>query len=402
MEKILLSKLLSHHELLRSIPAASEHDAVKLRGLSCSITGALYTSHETAIADNLAELIEKFKGQQPTFDIIHDSDQDGNAAAYIMKHFLDVDCSITPKLYEIGHGPSFKSNVLKMVKSGELYGQVVFVLDQSFNAEIYDYLSISYKHVVWIDHHILTSENDIKVQPEHDIFVINPTFSAAGWVHRIVSSIRGRYCDPRERYVLETVAYLTHFHDTWQYGKGDGPLHEHVSTQARQFAAWFDLEIKSRKMLEALIYTSTDTTESMKMFSSICQMGEAIICSRKMIHSRILKEFIQFFEWNLDGVVYKIAAVMHSDARSVLCEEILKSYKDIGVNTAMVVFYSTRDQKMRVSVRGTDDGPPVNPICEHLGGAGHRNSAGFGVPPEVIGGYLQDRVFKSVKEENNG
>ncbi len=402
MEKILLSKLLNHHELLRSIPTSGAHHGVEIRGLSCSITGAAYTSHEMAIADSLADIIDKYKGSVPSIDIIHDADQDGNVAGYIMKHFIDVDCSMAARMHEIGHGPSFKDTVLKMVTAGELHGDIVFVLDQSFNAEIYNHLCIAYKHVIWIDHHILTKENDIEVQNENDVFLINPTFSTTGWVHRIVSTIRGRYCDPRERHVLETIAYLTHFHDTWQYQKGEGALHVHVSSQARQFSAWFDLEIKSRKMVEALIYTSSDTPSSFKMFSAICQMGESILSSRKMIHDRILTESVQFFEWKLDNTVYKIAAVMHSDARSVLCEELLSKYKCNGVNTAIVVFYSTRDQKMRFSVRGTDDGPAVNLICEHLGGAGHRNSAGFGVPPEVIGGYLQDRVFKSVKEENNG
>jgi len=391
MENIKITKLLQYHELLRGVAVPLVENGDIGAGLS-NYLGAKYTSHDCCAGEALLELTKNYVAGARIL-IIHDSDQDGVVAALILEDYLKVSgISEDVSLVEIGSGSAFFKNAEETVSSYD-DDYAVFILDHSFNAELYGILKNKFSHVVWVDHHLIQEKDDVEIRIDNDTIFITDVYSTAELTWRMVATARSASCRPKELYVTERIAYLTHFHDTWQYKNGDGVLHKQLSKEAKDLSCWFDVEVRHTEILRQLFSFAGNATESIGFLTKLLQMGEAVTKSRELIQANIVKESVFFMTWKYKEHEYKIAYAFHSDGRSQLASVILDHFKE-KINTAIVVFLSTRDGRARLTVRGTDDGPPVNVICELFNGGGHRNAAGFTVQPSDLGRYLQDQTFE--------
>lgn len=397
MSEIKISRLLQHHELLREIPVADSKNGDIGSGLS-NYLGHRYTSHDSRAGESLLDLVKAYQEDSHIL-VIHDADQDGVVSALILEEYLgSAGASAHLELKEIGCGSSFLHNATEAVKAyGD--GYAVFVLDHAFRGELYALLKERFDHVVWVDHHIIQEADDVDIRLDNDSFFITPTFSTAELTWRMTSVARSAVSDPKELYVIDRIAYLTHFHDTWQYRKGSGVLHDQLTKDARELACWFDVEYRHTEILRNLFALAKDSSESVGFMVTVCRLGESVMKSREFIQKNICRESVFFMTWKYRDHEYKIAYAFHSDGRSQLAAAILDEFKDTA-NTAIVAFLSNRDGKVRFAVRGTDGGPPVNVICERFGGGGHRNAAGFTVAPADLGRFLQDQTFK--EEDSDG
>lgn len=398
MENISIFKFLAHQELFRNIKVPPSSSTETGAGLGCSITGVPYTSQDKNVGEDLYNVISKAADGDKVL-IIHDADQDGIVSGLLLEDYItDVSDRVVVNMLERMHGPAFLTGALATV---ELYreGYAAFILDQSFNKELYEKLCSRFKHVFWIDHHPVTTENDVEIRAGIDSFYIYDAYSTANLVWRMTAiarsiSHRDDLSSKHLNIEIETLAYLTHFNDTWQYSNNDHPAHAYISKSARDLASWFDLAVDRKDVLRSFLdCAASEKKNTFILLNALKEAGDAITKTREMIHQRLVQECIGQVTWRYKGEVYRIGYAMHSDARSKLAQDILGKYPDL--NTAMIVFYSERDGKMRFSLRGRDDGPAVSEICEFLGGAGHRNAAGFGTDPSLVGLYLQDRAFSS-------
>ena len=110
----------------------------------------------------------------------------------------------------------------------------------------------------------------------------------------------------------------------------------------------------------------------------LTQVGEAILSYQTTLVERIISSTIvedcEVFFGKYLGRIYKIAEVNSGVLESEVGNDLLKKFPDADF---AVVYYRTKDNKTKVSLRSEDGRADVSEIAKLFGGGGHRNASGF-------------------------
>lgn len=397
MSNVKMGSMLMNHELLKAMVVRGHSEPSTMK---CRISGAPFSSLEVAQGEALAAILKKPESSRRlNVLVIHDMDLDGTVSFVTLEHFLTALGYVDIVSLARTSGSPFRA-----ITPEDVAGQydIVFVLDQAFNQEVFKLLQKTYAKLVWIDHHPVVDSDDVEVNPDAELFYIDQSYSTANLVYRMTTASEMVTYSDAFQHTLNSLCYLTHFHDTWQYTNNDEALsesrHHFLSRDAKGLSTWFYTETNPQAVLRALL--GNETAENMKLgalydcINHGIQVGEV----RKTIRQRVFK-YVNKVNWDLDGQVYNVAYMFHSDDMSDLGHDLLNQEDEL--DAVMVVFGVADKHVMRFSVRGREDRPAINLLCQRLGGGGHRNAAGFEVPVADVAKYLQDLVLppKEMKDE---
>lgn len=375
-----------------SAPSSSTDKAIP-----SSYNGFSYTSFDIESGELLKKFLEALTPGSQVI-VIHDTDMDGTMAGLLLSRYLLNNCKAAVIVHDapVAHGGSFHEKAIEEIKNRDECEGVI-VLDHAFNGEVYQEAISKGKKLLWVDHHPVPEHyQDTVIDPEQFMPVIDSTYSTAELVSRMCMShsflVDG--VEPLSN-VEQMLAYYTHFHDSWQYPKGEGFEHESYCKRVRGLVSWFYSEPMKREILDDIM--NMGYTEGLHAVYALIDAGESFAKFQSIISKNVSLYNVGFLKWKLDDVEYRIGYTFHSSDRSNVAKEILQVHKD-KINAALVIYRHIEDDLVYFSLRGSDQLPPVNAIASHLGGGGHRNAAGFTVKPSEIGQYLQDCFFENKKE----
>lgn len=389
MNTVKLDSMIMNHELMKAM--GTDQGVGSLYKMKCRMTGRPFSYLELAQGEALTQLFTTDEDDR-AFNVlvIHDTDLDGTVASLLLERYLlALNCVTVNKLPRTS-GKPFRDITTEDVKGAF---DVVFVLDHAFNADVYKLLQKTYAKLVWVDHHPVVGGSEIDVNTEAELFYIDQSYSTAMLVYSMTTCSELVEYSEAVQFSLNTLAYLTHFYDTWQFLKEienvSETKHQFLANDARGLSTWFYTYPDSVDQLKKFFQSTNDESLLLGQLFDFVNQGVVVDKIRKMTRTTIMSKYVNKVNWTLDDKTYRVSYVFHSDDMSNLGHDILTEGQG-EVDAVAVIFVVGGKGIARFSLRGLEEGPAVNLICQRLGGGGHRNAAGFEIPVAELSNYLKD------------
>ncbi len=352
-----------------------------------------------------AQLNRIFKEEQGAqFIIIHDTDADGGCASGLMlsaikhfqkKHIITED---DERLWQIDSlpltsGSDFRKNALSsfrdtvVLTTEQPVFNCVVVVDHAFDFMIFKELYQQNDLVIWMDHHVFdltVEEQAFDVKLGKAIIYINNRESATMKVYDCID----KFLDPDIKPFVSRcnhLSLLVDHHDSWRYGKAGPEMDRH----AKHFNSWFRSLAYQYSAIHKLVemyrgdhgdHTTAKLLGDSRLTGWLV-IGGNIADARDMIADSVVEGKHHMVTWAIDNIDYHVAVMLHSDDMDNLADKML-AVPDVDL--AAICYLSKRSKGLRVSLRSRGD-VDVNQIARKFGGGGHKNAAGFEVPPDKAG-----------------
>lgn len=305
--------------------------------------------------------------------IIHDNDQDGYAAAYILLHYIKsvhIDpMRVTSKA--VGHGKPFQE--LNYDEIGPL--ETVFILDHECSPELVATLRAKCHEVIVVDHH------PASLLHNSPFVLADKRWSTAALVSALV---------PPEKRVMthsDLAAIVSHY-DTWKFGSDD-IFDEFVKN------LFSGLRIRNDFKGDFQTLCKTDDFIASNCMVDCVNEGARVRAFQKKTMETVFTRSLRRGTLNctIDGsdVSFTIGLIFHSDLIDELADYCLKN--DFGLDLVAVVYLKDIEEGFKVSVRSrknNGDKPVIDTrkISTLFGGGGHINASGFTATTESFSNFL--------------
>lgn len=296
-----------------------------------------------------------------TICIYHANCLDGFASAWAVRHFLGDDVEFIPANH--GDAPPLE----RITDAGETAQVNVYLVDYCYPINYLIEVCHAADSVVVIDHHETSAQmvDDFGDHPSLANLDFNYSEGYSGcvltWkVMRILTGAGNEAMPQLFLYIQD--------HDLWTHR-----LHDTKSIIASLYSHKFDFEL-------------WDYFIGLDDVGALCLEGEAINRSRKIIIDQMIERGMH--EICIAGYSVQALQCPHqfaSDAGNILAQD-----RDFSAT-----YRYTKNGRMEVSLRSTDDGMDVRKIAEIYGGGGHRNAAGFSVKRDNFNGITTGGIIYS-------
>lgn len=309
--------------------------------------------------------------QQSRFvDIIHDADQDGYVANFVLSMHLEQELNCLVRSRAISHGNEFKKTVADWIKEDEdatikRWGTCI-VLDHEVPLDILSRIAVEYEHVIIVDHHKTTFRNE-------DCSIQNAiVFHDTAWSTTYLTYHLATHLFPKESHpaAVETLVVLTDYYDTFKFGRADlnipWLLQARFESRASDIAALF---FQNRKAFLPHLTPELEFADLEYMIEKGSEIREIVNQSVENVIERYCTIKTMVFQEK----TLKCALVFHSEHMDLIGNRIMQK----GEVDLVCVAYIKPDGKVKCSLRSLKTKTDVAEIATQYGGGGHEAAAGF-------------------------
>lgn len=291
------------------------------------------------------------------FVIYHNPCTDGFGSASVVYEYFKKKTPNTDPITQITFFPC--SHGQTPPTDEQIKGKNILICDFSFSKEILDNMIELSNQFLLIDHH-KTTQKDLEEIPEHfKIFDMTHSGASLTWSYMNDHS-------PNDYVSMPLLIQYIEDNDCW---KKNLPY-------SREYEAWF-LEEELDFENFSQYYNNDHFEHSIKTKGS--GMLDKDLINVKNALEKVHLMFQKFSDKKTNTHYYLIVAYLNTSIlKSRIGNEILKKYPISDI--AVVYSISDKSNNTSFSLRSTDTQFDASVIAKILGGGGHRNACGAGVP----------------------